>query len=75
MPAPESTHAIAAAVTEALACKERGEAKTILFGLSGHGNFDMQAYTDFLDGKLEDHAHSEDELKRALGELPPVAAE
>ena len=75
VPAPESTHAIAAAVTEALACKERGEAKTILFGLSGHGNFDMQAYTDFLDGKLEDHAHSEDELKRALGELPPVAAE
>jgi tryptophan synthase beta chain len=75
VPAPESTHAIVAAIEEAKACKERGEAKTILFGLSGHGNFDMQAYTDFLDGKLEDHAHSEDELARALGELPPVAAE
>lgn len=75
VPAPESTHAIVSAITEAEACKRSGEAKTILFGLSGHGNFDMQAYTDFLAGKLEDHAHSEDELSRALGELPPVAAE
>ena len=75
VPAPESTHAIVSAIHEANACKESGEAKTILFGLSGHGNFDMQAYTDFLAGKLEDHAHSEDELSRALGELPPVAAE
>ena len=75
VPAPESTHAICSAINEAQACKESGEAKTILFGLSGHGNFDMQAYTDFLAGKLTDHAHNEAELARAIGELPQVAAE
>ena len=75
IPAPESTHAIRCAVSEALKCKESGEAKTILFGLSGHGHFDMQAYTDFLDGKLEDHAHNEAALDQALSQLPPVAAE
>jgi len=75
VPAPESTHAICSAISEAEACKQRGEAKTILFGLSGHGNFDMQAYTDYLAGKLSDHAHNEEELARAIGELPSVAAE
>jgi len=75
VPAPESTHAICSAIAEAEACKERGEAKSILFGLSGHGNFDMQAYTDYLAGKLTDHAHNEAELARAIGELPQVAAE
>ncbi len=75
VPAPESTHAVRAAIAEAEACKETGESKTILFNLSGHGHFDMQAYTDYLGGKLQDHAHSEDEMNRALSELPPVAAE
>ncbi len=75
VPAPESTHAICSAIKEAEVCKESGEAKTILFGLSGHGNFDMQAYTDYLAGKLADHDHNEDELARAIGELPQVAAE
>ncbi|MFI5528528.1 TrpB-like pyridoxal phosphate-dependent enzyme [Kitasatospora sp. NPDC051853] len=54
VPAPESTHAVKAAVDEALACRESGEARTILFGLSGHGHFDMQAYTDFTAGRLTD---------------------
>jgi len=75
VPAPESTHAVKQTIDEALKCKEQGTQKTILFGLSGHGHFDMQAYTDFLDGKLVDHAHDAAELQRALGELPPVAAE
>jgi len=75
VPAPEATHAICSAIQEAEACKASGEAKTILFGLSGHGNFDMQAYTDYLAGKLADHAHNEDELARAIGELPQVVAE
>lgn len=75
VPAPESTHAIRSAIFEAEKCKQEGVAKTILFNLSGHGNFDMQAYTDYLAGNLENHAHDEKELDRALGELPPVAAE
>ncbi len=75
VPAPEATHAICSAIAEAEICKQNGEARTILFGLSGHGNFDMQAYTDYLAGKLVDHAHNEDELARAIGELPEVAAE
>ncbi|MGW1866696.1 TrpB-like pyridoxal phosphate-dependent enzyme [Streptomyces mauvecolor] len=54
VPAPESTHAVRAAIDEALACKESGESKSILFSLSGHGHFDMQAYIDYFAGKLKD---------------------
>ncbi|MFJ5774442.1 TrpB-like pyridoxal phosphate-dependent enzyme [Streptomyces sp. NPDC093094] len=54
VPAPESTHAVRVAIDEALACKESGEAKSILFSLSGHGHFDMQAYIDYFGGKLTD---------------------
>jgi tryptophan synthase beta chain len=54
VPAPESTHAVRAAIDEALACKESGEEKTILFSLSGHGHFDMQAYIDYFAGRLQD---------------------
>ncbi|MFG2819500.1 TrpB-like pyridoxal phosphate-dependent enzyme [Kitasatospora sp. NPDC048365] len=54
VPAPESTHAVRAAVDEALACRESGEAKSIVFSLSGHGHFDMQAYLDHLGGRLTD---------------------
>ncbi|MGW2816466.1 TrpB-like pyridoxal phosphate-dependent enzyme [Streptomyces sp. NPDC001415] len=54
VPAPESTHAVRVAIDEALACKETGESKSILFSLSGHGHFDMQAYIDYFAGKLKD---------------------
>ena len=66
MPAPESAHAIRAAIDEALRCKEAGEAKTILFNLSGHGHFDMGAYDKYFAGQLEDVALDEDEIDRAL---------
>jgi tryptophan synthase beta chain len=73
VPAPESTHAIRVAVDEALRCKKEGKAETILFNLSGHGHFDMQAYTDYFAGKLEDRAYDENELQAALAALPQVA--
>ena len=75
VPAPESTHAVRAAIDEALKCKEAGESKTILFNLSGHGYFDMQAYTDFFDGKLKDEAYDEAALDKSLAGLPTMAAE
>jgi tryptophan synthase beta chain len=74
VPAPEATHAIRVAFDEALRCKAEGKAQTILFNLSGHGHFDMQAYTDYFAGKLEDRDYDEAELKAALGALPKVAA-
>jgi tryptophan synthase beta chain len=73
VPAPESAHAIKGAFDEALRCKAAGEAKTILIGLSGHGNFDLAAYDDYLAGKLEDYELPEQEIERAMGELPAVA--
>ena len=73
VPAPESTHAVRGAIDEALKCKESGESKTILFNLSGHGYFDMQAYTDFFDGKLKDDAHDQAALEASLAKLPGVA--
>jgi tryptophan synthase beta chain len=72
VPAPESAHAIKAAMDEALRCKESGIAKTILFGLSGHGNFDLAAYNDYLAGKLVDFDLPETEIERAVAELPAV---
>jgi len=72
LPAPESSHAIRAAIDEALRCKESGEAKTILFGLSGHGHFDLAAYEDYLTGELKDIAYPEEELKKSLEALPQV---
>jgi len=74
IPAPESTHAIRVAFDEALRCKAEGKAQTILFGLSGHGHFDMQAYTDYFAGKLEDRDYDEAALQAALAALPAVAA-
>jgi tryptophan synthase beta chain len=73
VPAPESTHAVKSAIHHALRAKEAGTSPVILFGLSGHGHFDMQAYTDYFSGKLVDVPHDEAELARALGELPQVA--
>lgn len=72
IPAPESNHAVKAAIFEALKCREAGESKTILFNLSGHGNFDMQAYTDYLAGKLKDLTYAEEEVAMALSGLPSV---
>jgi len=74
VPAPESTHAIRVAVDEALRCKAEGVAETILFNLSGHGHFDMQAYTDYFADKLEDRDYDETSLADSLAALPQVAA-
>jgi tryptophan synthase beta chain len=75
IPAPESTHAVRAAIDEALKCKEEGTSKAILFNLSGHGHFGMQAYTDFFAGKLEDLQYDDALLQESLAALPQVAAE
>jgi tryptophan synthase beta chain len=73
VPAPEPNHAIRVTIDEALACKESGQSKTILLGLSGHGNFDLAAYDEYLSGNLEDFAYSEDLVKKALADLPKVS--
>ncbi|MGE5547666.1 MAG: TrpB-like pyridoxal phosphate-dependent enzyme [Solirubrobacterales bacterium] len=72
VPAPESSHAVKAAIDEALEAKVEGKARTILFCLSGHGHFDMQAYTDFFAGKLRDLPYDERELEAALDSLPKL---
>ena len=72
VPAPESNHAVAVAIREALRCKEEGRSETILFNLSGHGHFDMQAYLDYFDGRLQDYEYPEEEIAMALAGLPVV---
>jgi len=72
LPAPESNHAIAAAINEALRAKEEGKQRTILFNLSGHGNFDMQSYMDYQAGKLENYDYPAEAIAKALDGLPPV---
>ncbi|RLA94264.1 MAG: TrpB-like pyridoxal phosphate-dependent enzyme [Deltaproteobacteria bacterium] len=72
VPAPETAHAIEAVIDEALKCKETGQERTIVFNFSGHGHFDMSAYDQYFSGKLEDYELPEEEIKRALGELPTV---
>src|SRR4051812_30587671 len=74
IPAPEPAHAIRATIEEALAAKEAGEERTILFGLCGHGNFDMAAYDAYLAGTLEDPEFSEEDLQAALEALPAAPA-
>lgn len=71
-PAPESSHAIAAAIDEALKCKESGEAKDILFGLTGTGYFDMAAYKAFNDGSMTDYVPTDEDLKKGFDSLPRV---
>ena len=75
LPAPEANHAVRGAIDEALRCKREGRSQTILFNLCGHGHFDMQAYIDYLGGKLEDSAYDETALQAAMAGLPRVAAE
>ena len=70
LPAPESSHAIKIAVDEALKCKETGEEKTILFGLTGTGYFDMYSYQKFNDGVMQDYTPSDEEIQVALNKLP-----
>jgi tryptophan synthase beta chain len=72
LPAPESNHAIAAAINEALRAREEGKQRTILFNLSGHGNFDMQSYMDYQAGKLENYDYPAEEIAKALDGLPAV---
>lgn len=72
LPAPESSHAIQVAMDEALKCKETGEAKTILFGLTGTGYFDMQAYMQYNSGKMSDYIPSDEELKKGFDALPNI---
>ena len=70
LPAPESSHAIRAAIDEAIKCKELGEEKTILFGLSGTGYFDMYAYEQFNDGIMTDFVPTDEDLEAALAYVP-----
>ncbi len=72
LPAPESSHAIRAAIDEALRCKETGEEKTILFGLTGTGYFDMVAYERFHDGTMTDSVPTDAEIAESLSKLPAV---
>ena len=72
LPAPESSHAIRVAMDEAIKCKETGEKKTIVFGLTGTGYFDMMSYEKFHDGKMSDYIPTEAELEKAFAGLPKV---
>jgi tryptophan synthase beta chain len=72
LPAPEPTHALAACIREALACKESGEEKVILTALCGHGHFDLASYEAYLDGRMTDEAVSDERFARALETVPQV---
>ncbi len=72
LPAPESSHAIRVAIDEALKCKETGEEKTIVFGLTGTGYFDMVAYEKFHEGQMSDYIPTDDDLKKSLSKLPYI---
>ena len=74
VPAPETSHAIKAAVDEAIAAREEGKERVILFNLSGHGFFDMASYDAYLAGKLVDHELPQSSIDKALVELPEVEA-
>ncbi len=72
LPAPESSHAIKVAIDEALKCKETGEEKTIVFGLTGTGYFDMVAYQKFNDGLMQDYIPTDDDLKKGFDGIPNI---
>lgn len=72
LPAPESAHAIRCAIDEALKCKESGEEKTILFGLTGTGYFDMTAYSAYVEGRMTDHVPTDEELQQGFDTLPEI---
>lgn len=72
LPAPESSHAIRTAIDEALKCKETGEEKTILFGLTGTGYFDMTAYSSYIENTMSDYIPTDEDLKRGFEGLPDI---
>ena len=72
LPAPESSHAIRVAIDEALKCKETGEEKTIVFGLTGTGYFDLKAYAQYNDGTMTDVIPTDEDLAKSLAQLPKV---
>ena len=72
LPAPESSHAIRVAIDEALKCKETGEEKTIVFGLTGTGYFDMVAYQKYNDGEMKDYIPTDEEIKKGLSSVPQI---
>ncbi|MBE6628099.1 MAG: TrpB-like pyridoxal phosphate-dependent enzyme [Ruminococcaceae bacterium] len=72
LPAPESSHAIKVAMDEAIKCKETGEAKTIVFGLTGTGYFDMMSYEKFHDGKMSDYIPTDEEIELGMSKLPKI---
>ena len=72
LPAPESSHAIKVAMDEAIKCRETGEEKTIVFGLTGTGYFDLTAYQKFNDGQMDDYIPTDDELKASFATLPKI---
>jgi tryptophan synthase beta chain len=74
IPAPESAHAIRAAIDEALDCKRKGEKKVIAFNLSGHGHFDMMAYEAYRRGQLQDYEYPREKVEEAMSHLPHVPA-
>jgi tryptophan synthase beta chain len=74
LPAPESSHAIKVAIDEALRCRETGESKNIVFGLTGTGYFDLVAYQKYHDGEMTDYIPSDEELAASLSKLPAVPA-
>lgn len=73
LPAPESSHAIRVAIDEAVKCKETGEAKNIVFGLTGTGYFDMTAYQKFNDGTMDDYVPTDDDLEAGFAALPNIS--
>jgi tryptophan synthase beta chain len=73
IPAPESAHAIRAAIDEALDAKEKGDERVIVFNLSGHGFLDLGAYDAYLAGQLSNYAYPEEKIQEALGKLPQVS--
>lgn len=75
LPAPESSHAIKAAMDEAIKCRETGQEKTILFGLTGTGYFDLKAYENFNNGTMTDYIPTDEELAASFAKLPPVVEE
>ena len=72
LPAPESSHAIRVAIDEAMKCKESGESKNIVFGLTGTGYFDMVAYEKFNSGVMGDYIPTDEELEKAFAGLPKI---
>ena len=72
LPAPESSHAIRVAIDEALRCKETGEEKTILFGLTGTGYFDLKAYEQYNNGTMTDSIPTDADLEASLAQLPKM---